>query len=91
MVNNKEIKPESVDYKVNNSDLNGTSENKDIISSSGNFNKDDNNNNDNNDKNQGINNRVKYFDYNYTGLSVNSFKRVIKKNLKVTSINNKVS
>jgi len=40
-----------VNYKINNNDLNGTSENKDIVSSSGNFNKDDNNNNNNNDKN----------------------------------------
>jgi hypothetical protein len=39
-----------VNYKINNNDLNSTSENKDIVSSSGNFNKDDNNDDDNNDK-----------------------------------------
>jgi hypothetical protein len=38
-------------YKVNNSDLNNTSKNKDIVSSSGNINKDDNNDDDNGDKN----------------------------------------
>jgi len=38
-----------VNYKINNSDLSGTSENKDIVPSSGNFNKDDNNDDDNND------------------------------------------
>ena len=40
-----------MDYKINNSDLNNISENKDIVSSSGNFNKDDNNDNNNNDRN----------------------------------------
>jgi hypothetical protein len=40
-----------VNYKVNNNDLSGTSENKNIVSSSDNFNKDDNNKNDNNNKN----------------------------------------
>jgi len=40
-----------VNYKVNNNNLSGTSENKDIVSSSGNFNKDDNNDDDNGDKN----------------------------------------
>jgi len=40
-----------VNYKVNNSDLNGTSENKDIVFLNSNFNKDDNNNDDNGDKN----------------------------------------
>ncbi len=38
-----------MDYKINNSDLSSTSENKDIVPSSGNFNKNDNNDDDNND------------------------------------------
>jgi len=100
-----------VDYKINNNDLNSISENKDIVPSSGNFNKDNNNDDDNNDddnndddnsddnnndddngdKDQGINNRVKYFGYNYTGLSANSLKRVVKKNLKTININSEAS
>ncbi len=105
-----------MDHKINNSDLSGTSENKDIIPSSGNFNKDDNSDNDNNDddnndddnsdddngdddsgdddsgdKDQGMNNRVKYFGYNYINLLANSLKRVVKKNLKTTSIDSEAS
>jgi len=38
-----------------------------------------------------MNNRVKYFGYNYTGLLINSLKRVVRKNLKATSINNEAS
>jgi len=65
--------------------------NKNIIPSSSNLDKDDNTNNNNNNKYWRINNRLKYFDYNYTGLFITSLRRVIKKTLKVINIYNEAS